>query len=283
MKTKSTISNIVKYIFLCIVLVITIFPLIYTISSSFKTNIEIMTEPWKVFPSHPTLDNYITAFNSKDFNVPLMFFNSLWYTLCSVLIALVVASMAGYVFARGEFPGKNIVFGCFVSLMFIQLGGVGIYATFEILSALHIQRSLYSLLLLKVFGVPIVNIYLVRGYISNIPKAIDESAKIDGCSFFGIYRHIILPLIGPIMATIAILSFQGSWNEYIMPNIFTLTRPEQQTLIVGLMHLKNSDGAATSWNLMLAGTTITLIPVLVAYSVANKYFVSGLSAGAVKE
>ncbi len=283
MKTKSTALNAFKYIFLSVVLIITIFPLIYTILGSFKTNIEIMTEPWKVFPAKPTLDNYITAFSSEDFNVPLMFYNSLWYTLASVLISILITSMGGYVFARGDFPGKKIIFGCFVSLMFIQLGGIGIYATFEILTALHISRSLYSLLLLKVFGVPIVNIYLVKGYISNIPKSIDESAKIDGCSFFGIYRYIILPLIGPILATVAILSFQGSWNEYIMPNIFTLTRPEQQTLIVGLMHLKNSDGAATSWNLMLAGTTITLIPVLVAYAVANKYFVSGLAAGAVKE
>ena len=85
-----------------------------------------------------------------------------------------------------------------------------------------------------------------------------------------------------IIATVALLSFQASWNEYLMPSIFTMTKPDQQTLIVGIMALKNSDGAATNWNLMLAGSAIALVPVLIAYAFANRYFIAGIAAGAVK-
>ena len=122
----------------------------------------------------------------------------------------------------------------------------------------------------------------MKGYVESLPYAVDEAAKIDGCSFFQTFVHIIAPLLKPILATIAILQFKGSWNEYLYPTIFTLTEPNQRTLMVGLMALKNSGEAATSWNLMLTGSTIALIPVLVAYSVGNKYFVKGISAGAVK-
>lgn len=104
----------------------------------------------------------------------------------------------------------------------------------------------------------------------------------DGCSFIGIFFKIILPLMKPILATIAILSFNGSWNDYLLPNIFTLTIPAQRTLIVGLMALKTTGEAASSWNLMLAGASIAMMPVLVAFAFGNRYFVKGVAAGAVK-
>jgi len=98
----------------------------------------------------------------------------------------------------------------------------------------------------------------------------------------GIFGRIIFPLLKPILATIAILTFQGSWNDYLNPLIFTMSKPEQRTLIVGIVQLKSTGEAAASWNLMLAGTTIALIPVLIAYIFANRYFVEGIAAGAVK-
>ena len=124
--------------------------------------------------------------------------------------------------------------------------------------------------------------YLVRSFVGSLPREMDESAKIDGCSFTGIFFRIILPLLKPVMATIAVLTFNYSWNSYLMPAMFTLTRPEQQTLIVGIMALKNSGQGASQWNLMLAGTVIALVPVLFVFAIANRYFVSGLADGAVK-
>lgn len=283
METKLNIfSKIIIYVFLLIVLFITVLPIIYTISGAFKTNSEILAYPERLLPAKPTLDNFKQAWNSNNFNIRQMTWNSTYYTLICVAITLFTASMGGYVFARGDFYGQKAVFTVFSSLMFISLGNITIYPTFEVLDFIGISQSIWGLIITKIFGVGIINIYLVRSYIQTLPKSMDEAAEIDGCSFIGIYFRIIAPLLKPILATIAILAFQSSWNDYLMPTIFTMTRPEQRTLIVGVMALKNSEAAATSWNLMLAGATVSLIPVLIAYSVANKYFVSGLASGAVK-
>ena len=208
--------------------------------------------------------------------------NSIIYTVVSVAATLFTSAMCGYVFSRGEFPGKKVIFAVFCSLMFINMGSITMYPYFEIIDFLHFEKSLYSLMFIQVFGIPIVNIYLVKGFMNGIPTEIDEAAEIDGCGFVGTFIRIILPMLKPILATIGILAFQASWNNYIMPLIFTMTKPEQQTLIVGVMALKNSDQAASAWNLMLAGSTIALLPVLIVYVISSKYFVQGIAAGAVK-
>ena len=282
MKSKKIACNILIYIALSVMLIVTLYPIIYTILASFKSNVEILTNPGSIFPSNPTLDNYKTARTSTEFNVPVLLKNSLIYTVACVFANVVVSAMAGYTFARGHFRFKKLIFGCFSALLFIKLGGISVYPTFEVLSLIHLDRSLFALILVHCFSIPVVNIYLVKGNVETIPREIDEAAQIDGCSFVSILFRIILPLLKPILATISIISFQGSWNEYLMPNIFTLTNPSQRTLIVGLMSLKSTGESASSWNLMLAGATIAMLPVLVAFAIGNKYFVKGIAAGAVK-
>ena len=281
LKRKTAINGIL-YMFLVAVLIVTVFPIIYTISASFKSNTEILINPGRMFPKNPTANNYVMAWGSEAFNVPILLKNSIIYTVVNMLSTLFVSSMAGYVFARGHFKLKKLIFYCFTSLMFIKTGGITIYATFKVLSGIHLDRSLYALMLVHLFGVPVINIYLIKGNIETLPIAIDEAAKIDGCSFPGIFLRVILPLLKPILATVAILSFNSSWNDYLMPNIFTLTNPMQRTLIVGLMALKSSGESASAWNLMLAGATIALIPILVVFAFLNKYFVKGIANGAVK-
>ena len=273
---------IFTYTILTLVAFITLLPIIYCVLSSFKTNIEIMASPENIIPKEFTFDNYIEVFHSDSFNVLRMLWNSTYYTIFSVVINLVLSSVCGYVFARGNFAGKKAIFAVFTSLMFINMGTITIYPKFEILSLVNLNKSLFGLMVLKFFGIPIVNMYLVRGYILALPKEMDEAARIDGCYYFRIFTKIIAPLLKPILATIGILSFQASWNEYLMPAIFTMGIPEQTPLIAGIIALKTSGGAASQWNLMFAGMTIAIIPVLVAYTVANKYFVSGIASGAVK-
>lgn len=272
----------ISYAILIIALLITLFPVFYTLTSSFKTNMEIMTEPARIIPKELSFENYIKAWSSDEFNVPRMLANSLYYTIVNMTVILLISSMAGYVFSRASFPGKKIVFGCFISLMFIQGTSITIYPQFEVLNALHIGKGLNGLLFMNLFAIPITNMYLVRGFVDTLPKELDEAAAIDGCGFFATFVKIILPLLKPVLATIAILSFNSSWNAYLLPAIFTTTKPEQQTLIVGLMALKSSSGAATNWALMMAGSVIALVPVLVAYGFCNRYFVDGIAAGAIK-
>ena len=275
-------TAVFSYIILSIVAFVTLVPIFYCIMSSFKTNIEIMASPENLIPKEFTIDNYIEIFHSSTFNVLRMLWNSTYYTLFSVIVCLILSSVCGYVFACGNFAGKKAIFAVFSALMFINMGTITIYPKFQILGLVHLNRSLFGLMALKFFGIPIVNMYLVRGYILSLPKEMDEAARIDGCDYFGIFIKIIAPLLKPILATIGILSFQGSWNEYLMPSIFTMGIPKQTPLIAGIVALKTSGGAASQWNLMFAGMTIAIIPVLFAYCVANKYFVSGIAAGAVK-
>lgn len=281
-KKIKLVPKIIIYMILTVFLVLIMFPIVYIILSSFKTNVEIMTEPAKLLPAKWSLENYVSAWTSEKLNVGRMFFNSTWFTVLTVIITLLTSSVCGYVFERGRFKLKKVIFAVFSSLMFISLGSITIYPQFEVLSLFNLSKSLMGLVILTCFGIPVVNMYLVKGFIAALPKELDESARIDGCTFTGIFFRIILPLLKPIMSTIAVLTFNGSWNSYIMPAMFTMTRTDQQTLIVGIMALKNSGQGASQWNLMLAGTVIAMIPVLVVYAAANKYFVSGLIDGAVK-
>lgn len=203
-------------------------------------------------------------------------------TFCIVVITLTTSSMGGYVFSRGKFPGKKIIFTAFTGTMFVSLGSIGIYPLLQIAKFFHINNTLWGVIIISVFGVNITNMYLVRGFVDSLPIELDESAKIDGCNFFQLFLWIILPLLKPIMATIGILTFKGAWNNYLLPMIFTMANPRQAPLIVGIVALKRTSEAATAWNLMLAGTMISVIPMLIVYLILNKYFVRGLVSGAVK-
>lgn len=281
-KNKNIITELLVYIILIATAITVLFPIFYVIASSFKTNMELMAHPEYFLPQNPTFDNYIKAWNADTFNVSRLLFNSIWYTCISVTITLISSTVCGYVFARGIFKFKKLLFGLFSSLMFVSLGSITVYPLFEVLSLVGLNKSLFGLIVVQCFGIPVVNMYLVRGFINSLPKEMDEAATIDGCTFTGIFVRVILPLLKPIVATIGVLSFQSTWNSYLMPSIFTMSSPKQQTLMVGLIALKNSGEGAASWNLMFAGTTIAIIPILVAYSIGSKYFTSGIVAGAVK-
>ena len=243
---------------------------------------EFMVSPDSVIPKEFTLENYKMLFNSMDFDLPLYLINSAYYTIIGVLFSLLNAVLGAYVFSRGEFPFKKGLFALYGSLIFITVGSISIYPTFDVLQFFCIPRTLNGLLIVKLFSVPVVFIFLIKGYIDSIPKEIDEAAKIDGCGFIKILFSIILPLLKPILATVTILSFNGLWNEYLMPAIFTLTKPEQRTLMVALIDMKNSSEGSTSWTLMLAVSAIAILPVLLTFVLCNKYYVKGLSEGAIK-
>lgn len=201
----------IKYLFLLLVLVFVMIPILYTISASFKTNAEIMAHPENFFPADPTLDNYKIARSGDDFNIPRMFWNSVVYTFFCVLFTVSTSAMAGYVFARGgNFTGSKVLFAIFSSLMFINMGSITIYPIFQVLGIFRLSSSLWGLIVMRFFGVGIVNIYLVRSYIRTISPELDEAAEMDGCSFFGIFFRIMVPLLKPILATISILAFNSS-------------------------------------------------------------------------
>lgn len=281
-KVIRIIPRLLIYIIVLFIAFITLFPLFSTIVASFRSNMEILVMPEKILPEVWTLDNYKQAFDSDRFNLGRMLFNSTWTTAVEVIIVVFISAVCGYVFARGEFPGKKAIFAIFTSLMFISLGSITIYPKLTLLANVGLNSSLWGLIALKCFGIPVANMYIVRGFVNALPRELDEAATIDGCTFTGIFFRIIFPLLVPALMTIGILAFNASWNEYIMPAIFTMTKPEQQTLMVGIMALKNSGESATSWGVLFAAATLSMLPVLAVFVAANKYITAGVTAGAVK-
>ena len=279
MKMQRRISNLLIFAVLTFIFVIAIFPVLYTIMGSFKGNMELLTSN-SLFPEKFVLDNYIQAWNMANFEKYTM--NSIFMSGTIVLGSIFTNTIAGYVFERGKFPGKNLLFGMVISSMFVSLGSLTLYPTYMIAKFFHINTSLWGVIIIRVFGLNVTNLFITRSYIRTLSKEIDEAAKVDGCSFFSIFTRIIFPLLKPLIATIAILEFRHSWNDYLMPMVFTLSNKNRMPLIVGVMNLKGSGEAASSWNLMLAGSSIALIPMIIVYLFFNRYFIEGLTAGAVK-
>ena len=154
MKQRNIVVNIIIYLIFLIFLVVVLFPLVYVLVSSFKTNLELMGEPERYFPRSWTFDNYKEAWNSETLNVGRMLFNSIWFTSCSVIITLITSSVSGYVFERGEFKLRKPLFAIFSSLMFVSLGSITIYPKFAILSLIGLNKSLFGLVVLNCFGIP---------------------------------------------------------------------------------------------------------------------------------
>lgn len=282
MKNKKVLSTVLKYVFLAVMAFITLLPLIYAVFTSFKPMSEIFSDADRILPRHFTLSSYLTVLESNVIDFKRMTLNSVFYTVCCVAFSLAASTLNAYVFERGDFPGRKTLFVIFSSLMFINMGSITVYPMFDILNAIHLSKSLLGLIVIKMLGIPIVNIVLVKSYISTLPKELDEASKIDGCNFTQTFIKIILPLLKPVIATVAVLSFNASWNEFLMPTIFTISSPKQQTLMVGINALKSSGESASNWTVLLAASVIAVIPVLIAYIFANKYFVQGISEGAIK-
>ncbi len=279
-KLKKLSGNAFVYITLFLIFIITIFPVFYTFMGSFKSNMELLTNGRSIIPSKFILDNYTQAWKLANFKQYT--FNSLFLSFFIVVGTIITSTVAGYVFERGQFKGKNVIFAMVISSMFVALGSLTLYPQLMIAKFFGINTSLWGVIIIRVFGMNVTNLFVTRSYIRTVSPEIDESAKVDGCTFFRIYRSIIFPLLKPLIATLAILEFRFAWNDYLMPMVFTLSNPKRMPLVVGIMNLKGSGAAASSWNLMLAGTAIAIIPMVLVYAIFNRYFIQGLTAGAVK-
>ena len=277
---KQKVIRALLWLLLVCISVVVIFPVLYIILGSFKENQELLLGGSNIFPQKWIIQNYIDAWNQANFAVYTK--NSLLLSAGVMIISLIVSSMAGYVFSRKTFPGKELIYGIFTAFMFINVGSVSLRPLYELATNMKINTSLWPVILFSAGGGQATYIFLCRGYVNSVPKELDEAAKIDGCSFFQTYYKVIIPMLKPVMATIAILSFRQGWNEYIMPRVFTMTNDSLRPLTVGVNMLKNAGDGAAAWNIMFAGATIAIIPILIVFICFSRYFMGGLTSGAVK-
>lgn len=279
MNTHKAISSTILYTGLSILFVLTLFPILYTMLSSFKTNLEVMSSG-SLLPTSFSIKNYVDAWKLGHFD--LYTWNSIYMTFFIVVGTIVTSTMGGYVFSRGKFPGKNLIFVILVSTMFISAGTLYLYPQLIVAKLFHLNTSLWGVIIINILGFNITQLYIARKYIDTISPEIDEAAKMDGCSFFRIFWNMIFPLIKPLIATIGLLSFMNAWNDYLLPMVFTIGNPNNSPLVVGVVALKSRGETVSAWNLMLAGTTMSIIPMLVVYLFLNRFFIAGLTSGAIK-
>ena len=278
--TKGKIVQAVTIVLLAFLAFLVIFPIIYITLGSFKSRTELLVGGMNIFPSSWHFENYANAW--KQANFARYTTNSVIISLGVMIISLVFSTMAGYVFSRSHFRGKELVYGLFVMFMFINVGSVSIRPLFELATKTHMNKSLLSVILFSAGAGQATYIFLARGYVDSVPRELDEAAKIDGCTFFMTFSRVIFPVLQPVIATIALLSFRQGWNEYILPLVFTMTNDKMRPLTVGVNMLKNSGDGAASWEIMFAGATIAVIPMVIVYLSFSKYFMGGSTAGAVK-
>ncbi|HHV11419.1 MAG TPA: carbohydrate ABC transporter permease [Clostridiales bacterium] len=282
-KTKSNSLSIkagkmCAVLFLVIMIVFTLYPIIYTVFGSLKTNAEL-TSGGSFLPREWQFKNYYQAFVQADFVKYTI--NSVILAVSATVLAVVTCALAGFIFARRNFIGKKLFLALYTSMMFISLGSVTLYPIYQLLRTMGLSKSMVGLVI-ALTGGQAVNVLLVMGFVRGIPKELDEAATIDGCTIYGVFARIILPLMKPILAVVALFVFRNTWNDYITTLIMTISNPKLQTLTVAVVQLKYSVNAAAEWHIMLAGASIAIIPILIVYLLCNKQFIEGLTAGAVK-
>lgn len=275
MKTpKQKAGNAILFILAVFVAFIMIVPFVWMVSASFKLKSEIFSVPIKWIPEVFHLDNYNTILNEIPF--PRYFFNTAKITIIITVLQVITCSMAAYAFSKLHFPGRDKLFLAYLGTMMIPWYAIMI-PQFVVIQKLGLYDNHLSLILTGAFSA--FGVFLLRQNMITIPDSLNEAAKIDGCGPFQIYTKIILPLSKSGLATLVILTFNNVWNDYMGPMLY-LDSDKNRTIQLGLATFKREFD--TNYGAIMAGTVISLIPIVIVYVLAQKYIVEGMMAGTVK-
>ncbi len=264
------------YLMLLGIILLTILPFLWMISSSFKSAEAIRTIPIRWIPEHPSLEGYERVFHMQGFSFARSSMNSLVLAIVCTIVAVGSASMAAFVFAKLPFRGSSRLFGVYLATMMIP-GTVTMVPNYIILRTLGLLDTYTGLVLpslANAFGV-----FLMRQSMMSVSDAYMESAYLDGASLYRIFFQIMLPMVRPTLSTMILLSFMGSWNSYLWP-LIVLTSTSKQTLQVVLGNMngmyKNNE------HVLMAGALLTILPILVVYLISQRYVDQGISLGGLK-
>jgi len=272
----STVRAIFVSLILIPISVLWIYPLLWMVSASLKTNREIFGG-LGLIPAEPQWENYVRAWEQA--RIGQYFLNTVVITLSSVILVVVLTSMIGYVLGRYTFPGKRLIVGLFVATVFLPTGYT-IIPVFEMVNRLRLADTLWGVILAQSGAAHVLYILLFAGYFSQLPRELEEAAIMDGAGFVRVFGQVMLPLAMPIMATVIILQFIDSWNDFLLPLVLTLSRPDLRTLAVGMYAFRGE--FYVDWSGMAAAASISLLPVILVFLFMQRYFVEGI-AGAVKQ
>jgi len=250
-------------------------PLLWMVSSSLKEPADIFRFPPSLLPNPLRWENYPDAWNAAPFN--LYYWNSVDIAVLVVLGVLFFSSMAAYAFARLRFIGRDFVFGVLLATMMIPYT-VTLIPLYKIYRDIGWINTHYPLIVPPAIG-NAFSIFLLRQFFLTLPKELEEAARIDGASTLQIFWRIMIPLVKPALAAVGIFQFMGSWNNFLGPLIF-LNDQEKMTLPIGLAMFRSEN--LVQWNLLMAAAVFTIVPMLVIYFLAQKYFIQGIALTGIK-
>lgn len=254
-----------------------VYPFLWMLGSSLKSPSGFFNEGLSVIPKELVWSNYSNAWNVGSFGQ--YFFNTAFVTVITVILTLACSSMAGYILARKKFPGKGLIVGIIALTLFLPQGYT-IIPLYDLVQRLGlIDTPLIAIILIQTAGGLIFSTFLFMGYFSSIDRDLEEAAIIDGASFHQLFWRVMLPLAGPMLATVGLFSFIGSWNAFLVPLVFTFAQPGMRTLAVGMYAFVGEN--STNWTYLCAGSVITLGPIMLVFILLQRHFVNAFQ-GAIK-
>ena len=268
------VERLLLYLVLGIGLVLTLAPFLWMLSASLMPAGEASVYPPRLLPSRVTLEHYVSLF--ARLNLARYFFNSLLIASAITLISLLLNSMAGYAFAKLRFPGRDGLFRILLSALVVP-AQVAMLPLFLMLKQLGLINTWWGVIvpgMTSIFG-----IFLIRQYALSIPESLLEAARIDGASEFKIYWWVVLPICRPILVTLAVFTFMGAWNDFMWP-LIVLTDESMYTLPVALANLLGEHVQDTE--LMMAGSVLTILPVMLLFIFVQRAYIEGITAGSLK-
>lgn len=272
----SWVKKGINHLVLLAIGLVWVYPFLWMISASFKSQNEFFNNRLGLIPQTPTLDNIKRIWVKANFGS--YFLNTVVVTCFAVVLVLIITMLAGYAMGRYKFVGRNLMMGIFVGSIAIPLVST-IIPTYEVVKGMHLTGTKTGLVLAQAGGAHVIFLMLFTSFFASIPMELEEAAKIDGCSFFRIFFNIMMPLCKPIATTVVIMETIWTWNAFMLPLVLTLNNPASRTLAVGLYAFKGEN--TVDWTGIAAGGTIAVIPVIILFIILQRHFVEGI-AGAVK-
>ena len=273
-KIERFFKDFAIHIFLIIISITCLFPLLWMAGSSLKTQQTIFSD-MSIFPKHPVWNNFYDAWTKGGFG--MYFLNSLFYTVTVVFGIVIISSLAAFAFSRLKFPGKNLLFYMFLAAMMIPLPG-SFVPLYVLMTKLHLINTRIGYILCMINVGLSFSIYLLKTFFDKMPVELEDAAHIDGCSSLGIWWNIALPLAKPAIAVIVIFNSLNVWNEYILATLIFSSK-NLMPLQRGLMIFQGIH--ITEYSLLMAGMTITALPIILVYLIMQRHIIKGITAGVI--
>lgn len=275
-RTNALLLNLPLYGLLSLGALIMIVPFLYMVSTAFKTQTYVLELPPSFIPEEPTLQNFSEAWQSNNFS--LFFGNSLAVAIATTLLSVLISSMFAYGLARFQFVGKEVLFYAILLMLMIP-SLMLIIPQFLLAKTLGLRNSLAGLVLVYVaMSIPL-NTFLLRGFFEGLPRELEEAVLMDGGGYFTIFFRIALPLSTPALATVAIFTFLFAWDEFTWA-LTAIDDPLKRTLPIAIATFQGEH--LTQWGLVFAAALTAIVPVIIVFVALQRYFVKGLTSGAIR-